>query len=57
MLAYEREGGPPDERCLSFTHDKDYLAYRGAYPEGAAEGAGEKAWCPPLHKRHQLPIE
>jgi len=52
MQRYEREGGPPDDRCLSFTHDKDWLTYRKAYPAGQEELA-DRAWCPPKNKRHR----
>ena len=26
--AYEQEGGPPDPRCVSYTHDRDYGTYK-----------------------------
>ena len=31
--ADHQEGGPPDPRCLSYTHDRDYGSYRD-YPPG-----------------------
>jgi len=42
---YEPEGGPPDQMCLSYTHDRDYGAYK-EYPEGK-EKFKEMSWCPP----------
>mmetsp|Transcript_24608 Transcript_24608/g.68488 ORF Transcript_24608/g.68488 Transcript_24608/m.68488 type:complete len:370 (-) Transcript_24608:460-1569(-) len=42
---YEKEAGPPDEQCLSYTHDRDYGAFKD-YPEGK-EKFREMGWCPP----------
>ena len=25
---YEKEAGPPDVQCLSYTHDRDYGAFK-----------------------------
>ena len=33
MRRYEKESGPPDPRCLSYTHDRDYIAFKD-YPSG-----------------------
>lgn len=44
QLTYAREQGLPDEVCLSYTHDKDWEAYRGPRPESAR---GYRPWCPP----------
>jgi hypothetical protein len=33
MHSYEKESGPPDTRCVSFTHDRDYVLYKD-YPPG-----------------------
>ena len=44
---YHAERGPPDARCLSYTHDRDFGAFR-AYPPGKAEFEGG-GWCPPAH--------
>lgn len=33
MKQYEKESGPPDLQCLSFTHDRDYIAFK-EYPAG-----------------------
>ena len=44
---YEPESGKPSKRCLSYTHDRDYGAYK-AYPAGTEEFKG-KGWCPPHH--------
>ena len=45
-LAAEREGAPPDARCLSYTHDRDFGAFK-TYPAGTEHFAHSKAWCPP----------
>ena len=45
-ILYERERGPPDEVCLSYTHDRDYLFYKDSLPEGA-KGRTLHPWCPP----------
>ena len=47
---YEKEGARPDPRCLSVTHDRDYMQW--AHPQGAAEAErvserNAKGWCPP----------
>eukprot|EP00401_Gymnodinium_catenatum_P028569 CAMPEP_0117478178 /NCGR_PEP_ID=MMETSP0784-20121206/11207_1 /TAXON_ID=39447 /ORGANISM="" /LENGTH=458 /DNA_ID=CAMNT_0005272509 /DNA_START=171 /DNA_END=1543 /DNA_ORIENTATION=- len=41
----EREEGPPDLQCLSFTHDRDYGVFM-PYPPGK-EHLASRAWCPP----------
>ena len=58
MRTYLPESGPPDPLCLSYTHDRDFLAFR-EYPEGtnpyrnlfesSEEEAGKAMlpWCPP----------
>jgi hypothetical protein len=56
MKSYHSEEGPPDPLCLSYTHDRDYLAFK-EYPDGAnpyrklfQEDADENMtlpWCPP----------
>lgn len=44
---YKKEGGPPDDICLSFTHDKDYGAYK-EYPEHVKRDPElMRPWCPP----------
>jgi len=44
-VLYEKEEGPPDKVCLSYTHDKDYIAYK-KLPE-RAKGIHSHPWCPP----------
>ena len=44
---YHREEGPPDPRCLSYTHDRDFGGYLD-YPPGKEEFVG-RGWCPPHH--------
>jgi len=46
MYNYEKEQGPPDVRCLSYTHDRDYNAYKN-YPPGVTKDNAQRAWCPP----------
>lgn len=33
MMSYAKESGPPDEVCLSYTHDRDYITFK-EYPPG-----------------------
>lgn len=42
---YEREEGPPDPRCLSYTHDRDFGEFL-PYPPGREDFRGQ-GWCPP----------
>jgi len=42
---FEKESGSPDMRCLSWTHDRDFLAYKD-YPR-YAQSSHMKPWCPP----------
>ena len=42
---YQKESGPPDEKCLSYTHDVDYSAYK-EIPE-RAKNLDLTPWCPP----------
>ena len=44
---YYPEGAPPDPRCLSYTHDRDFGVFLD-YPPGKAEFKGG-GWCPPSH--------
>jgi hypothetical protein len=50
---YRKEVAPPDPRCLSHTHDRDFPRFK-RYPSDrtyrSAESRDEarsKAWCPP----------
>ena len=45
--AYLAEAAPPDARCLSYTHDRDYASFR-PYPRGKESYRGQ-GWCPPPH--------
>lgn len=45
MHAYQKESAPPDQRCLSFTHDRDFALFKD-YPDGTEDNA-RRAWCPP----------
>jgi len=42
---YSVEEGPPDEVCVSYTHDRDYGIYK-EYPKGKEQFKG-RGWCPP----------
>lgn len=44
---YAKEEAAPSPECLSYTHDRDYEAYR-ALPPGQ-EGHHGRGWCPPEH--------
>jgi hypothetical protein len=63
LRRYERESAPPDVRCVSYTHDRDYILYRESYPPGknpfnlsAGDEEEEESqseelplpWCPPV---------
>jgi len=41
---YKKEEGPPDEVCVSYTHDRDYGNYKD-YPVGKEQFKG-RGWCP-----------
>ena len=44
---YYREGAPPDPRCLSYTHDRDFGHFLD-YPPNKRQFKGG-GWCPPAH--------
>jgi len=48
---YSKEGGPPDLRCLSYTHDKDYAFFKKKkVPDHIdADKVQFAGWCPPEH--------
>jgi len=48
---YEREGGPPSYECLSYTHDRDYRAFRDL-PK-SKERMHFHPWCPPPGKEYE----
>jgi len=43
--AYAIEDGPPDQVCVSYTHDRDYGNFK-EYPKGKENFKG-RGWCPP----------
>ncbi|KAK3239401.1 hypothetical protein CYMTET_50678 [Cymbomonas tetramitiformis] len=43
MSEYSKEAGPPDLQCLSYTHDRDYTAYKDL----PGQAGGSRPWCPP----------
>mmetsp|Transcript_109499 Transcript_109499/g.316554 ORF Transcript_109499/g.316554 Transcript_109499/m.316554 type:complete len:577 (-) Transcript_109499:83-1813(-) len=42
---YDKENGPPDQVCVSYTHDRDFGVFRD-YPKRKEHFLG-KGWCPP----------
>lgn len=48
---YETEEGPPDQVCLSFTHDRDYGVYKEYEPKN--ESHRGRGWCPPRHAEYE----
>lgn len=46
---YSTEEGPPDQVCVSYTHDRDYGIFK-EYPKGKERFKG-RGWCPP--KQHE----
>eukprot|EP00930_Biecheleria_cincta_P022877 TRINITY_DN16617_c0_g1_i2.p1 TRINITY_DN16617_c0_g1~~TRINITY_DN16617_c0_g1_i2.p1 ORF type:complete len:650 (+),score=126.15 TRINITY_DN16617_c0_g1_i2:25-1950(+) len=42
---YVQEEGPPDQVCVSYTHDRDYGNFKD-YPKGKEQFKG-RGWCPP----------
>ncbi|CAK0884189.1 unnamed protein product [Prorocentrum cordatum] len=45
-----KESGPPDKKCLSWTHDRDYGVFK-EYPPGRENFMG-RGWCPPRHAEY-----
>lgn len=48
---YETEVGPPDPVCLSYTHDRDYTAFKAYTSRSAPYRKG--AWCPPRFAEYE----
>jgi len=48
---YEKEAGPPDKVCLSFTHDRDYDVFEEL--TGKAKESRRRGWCPPRHAEYE----
>jgi len=46
----ERESGPPDKRCISYTHDRDFGQF-GSWPPGTMNKFLGEGWCP--HEAHE----
>jgi len=44
LPGYQKEDGPPDKVCLSFTHDRDYGVFK-EYTE-KIKGFEGRGWCP-----------
>eukprot|EP00930_Biecheleria_cincta_P057624 TRINITY_DN43525_c0_g1_i1.p1 TRINITY_DN43525_c0_g1~~TRINITY_DN43525_c0_g1_i1.p1 ORF type:complete len:669 (+),score=104.34 TRINITY_DN43525_c0_g1_i1:37-2043(+) len=48
---HQQEERPPDERCVSYTHDRDFGKFR-SWPEGKKERFLGRGWCPPRGKEY-----
>lgn len=48
---YEKENGPPDAVCVSYTHDRDYGNFK-PYPKDKTQFKG-RGWCPPTHAEYK----
>eukprot|EP00392_Amoebophrya_sp_AT5.2_P010961 g11034.t1 len=42
---HQKEAGPPDKVCLSYTHDRDYGRFK-KYPIGQEHMKSRRKWCP-----------
>jgi len=49
---HKRENAPPDPRCLSYTHDRDYGRFK-EYPPGKRERFFGRGWCPQQGKEYK----
>jgi hypothetical protein len=48
---HQRELRPPDRRCVSYTHDRDFGRFR-EWPSGKKERHLGRGWCPPRGKEY-----
>eukprot|EP00440_Ansanella_granifera_P032969 gb/GFBE01035763.1/.p1 GENE.gb/GFBE01035763.1/~~gb/GFBE01035763.1/.p1 ORF type:complete len:282 (+),score=56.65 gb/GFBE01035763.1/:1-846(+) len=48
---HKREKSPPDLRCLSYTHDRDYGHFK-EYPPGKKSQYFGRGWCPQKGKEY-----
>ena len=51
-MHYQREAGPPDPVCVSWTHDRDYVKYKPYPPESIRAKHRIHPWCPPRGKEY-----
>jgi len=50
QATYSKEQAPPDGRCLSYTHDKDYIFFKKKLPDTVdKDKMRHLGWCPPAH--------
>jgi len=49
---HKREKGPPDRRCVSYTHDRDYGRFK-EYPLGKRDQFMGRGWCPQKGKEYK----
>lgn len=48
---HKKEASPPDTRCVSYTHDRDFAHFR-SFPPGKKERHLGRGWCPPRGKEY-----
>merc|ERR1719359_1321074 len=48
---YDKEAGPPDAVCVSYTHDRDFGNFK-EYPKDKEMFKG-RGWCPPKHAEYK----
>ena len=52
-IYYQPEEGPPDDVCLSYTHDVDYPAYKDLPESVMRHPETYRPWCPPKGKEYE----
>jgi len=48
---HQKESAPPDTRCVSYTHDRDFGHFR-SFPPGKRDRHLGGGWCPPRGKEY-----
>ena len=48
---HQREAGPPDKVCVSYTHDRDFGRFK-RYPLGMEHHRQRRKWCPKPHAEY-----
>lgn len=51
VKVHQKEASKPDERCVSYTHDRDFGRYK-VWPTGKKERFMGRGWCPPRGKEY-----
>lgn len=49
---HKRESGPPDPRCVSYTHDRDFGRFKD-FPLGKRQQFFGRGWCPQRGKEYK----